>query len=188
MHKNMGNIKAIIFDCFGVIYVDATKAYFSRFPEKYEELHNLDQLSDHGLIDRRSYTQAVSELTSEPIEKVEEEFQKEHVLNKPLIDLIHRMKPHYKIGLLSNIGRDWLQDFFNEYQLRDLFNAVVLSSEEGIAKPNPIIFERAADRLGVNPSQCLFIDDLPENCAGAEAVGMKTILFKDNHSVEGLLQ
>lgn len=188
MLRVMQNIKAIIFDCFGVLYLDVTKAYFSKFPNKYEELHDLDRLSDHGFIDRKEYIQAVSKLTGESIEKTEQEFQNEHVLNKPLIDVIRHIKPYYKTALLSNIGRNWLQDFFDEHQLHDLFDVVVLSSDEGITKPNPVIFERTAQRLGVYPDECLFIDDIAENCAGAESAGMQALQFKDIRSVKQLLQ
>lgn len=185
----MRDIKAVIFDCFGVLYVDASEAYFSKFPEKYEELHDLNKLSDHGFINRTDYTKAVSDLTGETVGHVEAAFRKEHSVNQPLIDLIRRrIKPRFKVALLSNIGRGWLQDFFDAHQLHDLFDVVVLSSDEGITKPNPLIFERTAERLGVNASACLFIDDLPENCAGAKAVGMQAVLYKDIRSLEQLLQ
>ncbi len=185
----MQNIKAIIFDCFGVLYLDASEAYFSKFSEKYEELHDLDKMSNHGFIERYDYIHAVSKITGEPINEVKKAFQKEHTINKPLIELIRsEIKPRFKVALLSNIGRDWLQDFFNEHQLHGLFDVVVLSSDEGITKPNPLIFERTAQRLDVYPDECLFIDDIAENCAGAESVGMQTMQFKDIRSIKQLLQ
>lgn len=84
------------------------------------------------------------------------------------------------MGLLSNIGRGWIDDFFDKHQLHDLFDAVVLSGEEGIAKPHPRIYELIAERLGVKPSECVMIDDLPENCAGADAAGMRSIFYVSN--------
>jgi putative hydrolase of the HAD superfamily len=42
-------------------------------------------------------------------------------------------------------------------------------------KPQPEIYRLAADRLGVDPAECIFVDDLRENCEGAEAVGMTAI-------------
>jgi FMN phosphatase YigB (HAD superfamily) len=46
-------------------------------------------------------------------------------------------------------------------------------------KPQPEIYRLAADRLGVEPAQCIFVDDLRENCEGAEAVGMTALLHRD---------
>jgi FMN phosphatase YigB (HAD superfamily) len=45
-------------------------------------------------------------------------------------------------------------------------------------KPEPEIFLLGAERLGVAPEECVFVDDLRENCAGAEAVGMTAILHR----------
>jgi putative hydrolase of the HAD superfamily len=45
-------------------------------------------------------------------------------------------------------------------------------------KPQPEIYRLASERIGVEPGACLFVDDLRENCAGAEAVGMTAILHR----------
>lgn len=170
-------IRAIIFDCFGVLYVDVSRAYFSNFPEFYDELHDLNKMSDHGFITRQTYIESVAKITGIDAKKTAEAFQKEHVANKPLIDYIATLRANYKVGLLSNIGREWIQDFFDEHQLHDLFDEVVMSSEEGITKPNPLIFERAATRLDVLPEECIMIDDRQENCDGAKAAGMHALLY-----------
>jgi HAD superfamily hydrolase (TIGR01509 family) len=49
----------------------------------------------------------------------------------------------------------------------------------GLHKPQPEIFELGAERIGVAPADCVFVDDLRENCAGAEAVGMTAVLHRD---------
>jgi FMN phosphatase YigB (HAD superfamily) len=46
-------------------------------------------------------------------------------------------------------------------------------------KPQPEIYLLAAERIGVAPEGCLFVDDLQENCAGAEAVGMTAIRHRE---------
>lgn len=173
-------IQACFFDCFGVLYVNARVAYFSQFPELYNELHDLNQQADFGLISRQDYVTAVSRLTGVSEEETLTAFSKEHTINQPLIEFIKRdLRPHYKIGLLTNLGKGWIQDFFDQHQLHELFDAVVVSSEEGITKPNPIIYERAAERLHLPTSACLMIDDHEDNCEGARAAGMKAIHFTD---------
>jgi epoxide hydrolase-like predicted phosphatase len=59
-----------------------------------------------------------------------------------------------------------------------MFDAVVISGEVGLNKPEPEIFRLGAERLGVPPEECVFVDDLRENCEGAEAVGMTAILHR----------
>lgn len=60
-----------------------------------------------------------------------------------------------------------------------LFDAVVLSAREGLRKPGPRIYLVAAERLGIDPRRCVFVDDIPANVQGAEAVGMTGLLHRD---------
>jgi putative hydrolase of the HAD superfamily len=78
-------------------------------------------------------------------------------------------------GLLSNsmgTGR-YDRDAFPE-----LFDGVVISGEVGLHKPQPEIFELGCERVGLPPAECVFVDDLKENCEGAEAIGMTAILHR----------
>ena len=81
-----------------------------------------------------------------------------------------------RTGLVSN---SWSTSHYDRALLAELFDAVVISAEVGLHKPQPEIYLLASKRLGVEPEQCVFIDDLRENCAGAEAVGMTAILHRD---------
>jgi putative hydrolase of the HAD superfamily len=75
-------------------------------------------------------------------------------------------------GLVSN---SWSTAHYDRDLLAELFDAVVISAEVHMHKPRPEIYRLAAERLDVTPDQCLFVDDLKENCDGAEAVGMTAI-------------
>jgi putative hydrolase of the HAD superfamily len=81
-----------------------------------------------------------------------------------------------RTGLISN---SWSTDHYDRELLAKLFDDVVISGEVGVHKPEPEIYLLACERLGVEPSSCVFVDDLRENCAGAEAVGMTAILHRD---------
>jgi len=61
----------------------------------------------------------------------------------------------------------------------DIFDVRVLSGQEGVRKPQPEIYLRAAARLGVEPNGCVFVDDLPSNVEGARAAGMTGVLHRD---------
>ena len=80
-----------------------------------------------------------------------------------------------RTGLISNSmgGASYDRDIFPE-----LFDGVVISGDVGMHKPQPEIFLLGAERTGVAPQQCVFVDDLRENCDGAEAVGMTAVLHR----------
>ena len=92
-------------------------------------------------------------------------------------------------GLISN---SWGTAIYDPRALDGLFDVVVISGEVGMHKPQPEIYRLAAERLGVEPVRCVFVDDLRENVRGAEEVGMRTILHRDPEAtvseLEDLLQ
>jgi putative hydrolase of the HAD superfamily len=80
-----------------------------------------------------------------------------------------------RTGLISN---SWGRGRYDRSLFGELFDGVVISGEVGLHKPMPQIFELGAERVGLLPSQCIFVDDLRENCEGAEAVGMIAVLHR----------
>ena len=80
-----------------------------------------------------------------------------------------------KTGLISN---SWGLGIYDRAPT-DLFDATVISGEVGLHKPQPEIYLLACERLEVEPAAAVFVDDLRENCAGAEAVGMTAVLHRD---------
>lgn len=102
-------------------------------------------------------------------------------LNQQLVAYIRtELKPHYRIGVLSSVGPGWLAEFLDKHQLHDLFDEAATVSPDGFVKPHPSAFLHIAEQLGCTPQECVMIDDSPDNCAGAEAVGMKSILYTSN--------
>jgi epoxide hydrolase-like predicted phosphatase len=80
-----------------------------------------------------------------------------------------------RTGLITN---SWGMGIYDRAPL-DLFDATVISGDVGLHKPQPEIYELACERLGVKAAEAIFVDDLRENCAGAEAVGMTAVLHRD---------
>jgi putative hydrolase of the HAD superfamily len=80
-----------------------------------------------------------------------------------------------RTGLISN---SWGLRIYERAPI-DLFDATVISADVGLHKPQPEIYRLACERLGVEPGEAVFVDDLRENCAGAEAVGMTAVLHRD---------
>jgi putative hydrolase of the HAD superfamily len=79
-------------------------------------------------------------------------------------------------ALLSNSWGDALA--YDGALLEELFDASVISNEVGLRKPDPAVYELAAERLGVPPHACVFVDDLPGNLKPARALGMATVLHR----------
>ncbi|MNI45913.1 Pyrimidine 5'-nucleotidase YjjG [compost metagenome] len=88
----------------------------------------------------------------------------------------------YLLGLVTN-GKKHLQDGkIDLLGVRGYFQAIVISGEAGISKPDPAIYKLALERLGVTAAQTLFIGDHPVNDIwGAGKAGMDTIWLKRNH-------
>jgi HAD superfamily hydrolase (TIGR01549 family) len=92
-------------------------------------------------------------------------------------DAVRRMAQHYRLGLLSNFddaqcGREVLLDS----GVADLFEAIIISAEVGLRKPNPRIYQRILEMLRLDANEVLFVGDTPrEDVAGPQAVGMQTV-------------
>jgi epoxide hydrolase-like predicted phosphatase len=81
-----------------------------------------------------------------------------------------------KTGLISN---SWGTTRYPRDLLEDLFEGVVISGEVGIRKPAPQIYELGAQAIGLAPSACVFVDDLPFNLPPAEELGMAAVHHTD---------
>lgn len=81
-----------------------------------------------------------------------------------------------RTALLSN---SWGPTGYARQDFPHLFDAVVISGEVGMRKPEPRIFRHAAELLGVPPEQCVFVDDLEANVKAAATVGMTGVHHTD---------
>jgi putative hydrolase of the HAD superfamily len=84
---------------------------------------------------------------------------------------------NYLLGALNNESRE-LNDYrFKAFDLRDCFDIALSSCFVGIRKPDPAMYQRAIDIIGRPPERILFIDDRPENIAGARNAGVVALQF-----------
>ena len=96
--------------------------------------------------------------------------------DEPMIEAVKTAKRSgVKTGLISN---SWGHGRYDRDAFPEMFDGVVISGEVGLHKPEPEIFHLGAEQIGLPPSECVFVDDLKENCAGAAAVGMTPILHR----------
>lgn len=98
----------------------------------------------------------------------------------------------YRQGLLTNDASKWLgENWWETWEPAKWFDAVIDVKMIGVRKPAPEPYLAAADALGVDPAECLFIDDMHCNGAGAEAVGMESFWFdvtQPEESIERLYE
>jgi epoxide hydrolase-like predicted phosphatase len=97
-------------------------------------------------------------------------------MDEGLVDYVRSLRPRYKTGLISNAWND-LRALLRRWNIADAFDAVLVSGEVHTMKPDPHIYLLALERLGVQASEAVFIDDNPKNVEGARAVGMAGIRF-----------
>jgi len=83
----------------------------------------------------------------------------------------------YRMAIISNAdGR--IEGLIEGAGIRDFFEFVLDSEVEGVEKPDPEIFHRACNRMGVDPSECLYVGDLyPVDVVGARSAGMGAVLM-----------
>lgn len=81
----------------------------------------------------------------------------------------------YRLGIVANFSGN-LGDVCQEFGLMDFLDVIVDSTVEGVAKPDPRIFQRALDRLGLPPSACWFVgDSLEKDIVPAHRLGLRTV-------------
>jgi putative hydrolase of the HAD superfamily len=174
-------IKAVIFDCFGVLVSGTLEQFIeSHFSgDEYSEklIHEINDEASLGLISYEEQIRRFSELAGISTDQAHEEMDNNTKNQKLLAFITNELKNNYKIGFLSNASDNWLNELFDKDDL-DLFNDFVLSYEVKMAKPDPRIYELSASRLGVETDNCIFVDDIERYCLGAQEVGMKTVHYK----------
>jgi putative hydrolase of the HAD superfamily len=81
---------------------------------------------------------------------------------------------------LTNNVREWEPLWRSMLPVDEIFELVVDSAFVGCRKPEPEIYEVTLQRLGVPAGECLFVDDVEDNCAAAGRLGMTPVHFRDN--------
>ena len=110
-------------------------------------------------------------------------YRSDEAANDGVLDLIHRLKGHYKLAVLSN-APSGLSQWLADWKMLDLFDTVFCSGDEGVVKPEPAAFEITLERLGVKPNEAVFIDDTLEHVEASRKMGLHGILFTTVEELE----
>jgi|FLOH01.1.fsa_nt_gi putative hydrolase of the HAD superfamily len=181
-------IKAVIFDWGGVFTINGTFTGFCKYygPKVGFDPVKLKKASvkywvpaSVGDLDSKLYWEKTAkEIGINPVD-FKRELLEFASYSPEVTNLLRKLKKNYKTALLSNQIEDWLEELLNKYELRDLFDVIVASYNVKLVKPNPEIYKLTYNRLNLQPEECVFIDDVPENLLPAKELGMKTILFNN---------
>ncbi len=194
------NYKAIIWDFGGVITSSPFEA-FNDFEKKNDLPLDLIRNINSENPDKNAWAKFESNIVS--IEEFDELFYQEakakgyDVKGKEIIKLLSgsirnnmveflkELKGTYKLGCITNnvkpLEKDIREDS-NAVASKEamlLFDHIIESSKVGIRKPNPEIYKMSCNALKVNPSDCIYLDDLGINLKPARKLGMTTIKVID---------
>lgn len=174
-------IKAIIFDCFGVLVGQG-------FAETYRQAGG-DPIKDRAFIEEMLGSANLGIISYEDMRKMVagqlgisreawiENIKRSERPKPDLLTLAAKLKDEgYKLAILSNANKGTLQRKMTKEQLA-VFDELIVSAEVGMLKPDEGIYLLAAERLAVSPDECVFIDDSEEYAKAATSVGMKAIVF-----------
>ena len=126
------------------------------------------------------------------VEQFRDEFFGGDAFDHELMAFIRSVRPAIKTGLISNAWSNARELFTRTFPIIHDFDAVVISAEEGVMKPDPRIYRIALDRLGVRAEESIFVDDVLANIQGAAALGLHGVHFKSSeqarHEIQRLLR
>lgn len=97
-----------------------------------------------------------------------------------VLDLVRRVRAAgIRVAVLSNSWGSGDYDPYKGYDLEESFDAVVISDQVGLRKPDPAIYRLAAGKIGAEPGSCVFVDDTAANLPPAADLGMAVVHFVD---------
>jgi putative hydrolase of the HAD superfamily len=101
--------------------------------------------------------------------------------NPPMIELMRELKrAGYRMAMLTNNVREWEPLWRSMLPVDEIFETVVDSAFVGCRKPESRIYAITLERIAMPAEACLFVDDVPVNCEGAERAGLAAVHFQEN--------
>ena len=174
-------VQAVIFDLYGVLAMNGWQAFkaahFSSREDIWDHIYRLSRLVDAGLASYDDLVRYTAEQSGESESTVR--YQMEHSeSNIELLEYIAaELKGRYRLAILSNSRNDDAIDGLFTADQRAMFDDIILSHHLGLFKPDLRMYLAAAERLGVPPEACVFVDDREHHAAGAREAGMQALIY-----------
>jgi beta-phosphoglucomutase family hydrolase len=188
-------IKAMIFDMDGVIvdsepmHIKAEKQTLLKHGVKIttEELRTYTgttaEFEFNDLIQKHKLNTTAETLFNEKDDILFRLLEERTEPTKGVIDLIKDLKQHgFKLGIATSGHRKLAHYYLDKLGIEPLFDTVVCSEDIARSKPDPEIFLKAAQRLDVEPTECIVIEDAKLGIEAAIKAGMKCIGYSNPNS------
>jgi len=182
-------VRAIFVDLGGVLVRTEFQAPRQHLAERlgleYENVVKLvfegetSEQASLGRISEEEHWAAVMRRLRLPLsnaDAVRDEFFAGDVVDRELLDHLRDLHETYKVGLISNAWSG-LRPWIVKQKFDDVFDAMIISAEVGLMKPDPRIFELALEKLGVTAPESIFLDDFKAHVDGAREIGIHAIQF-----------
>lgn len=195
------SIRAVIMDIGGVLVRTTNVGLLARWERQFglpegalrdtlfaSEVSRRATIGEATTEDVWAYVATRFGLTADEQRAFIHDFGAAETLDGDLAEFVRGLRPRNQTALLSNAWIDGREFFSMRYGLDTLTDLMVISAEEGVAKPDPEIYRVTAERLGVPPEACVFVDDLAANVAGARTAGMAAIRFESTPQIEVALR
>lgn len=176
-------VKAVIFDCFGVLIgkgFEYTYRLAGGDPAK-DRLFIEDLLgqANMGMISDQAFREQMAARVGISVEDWRAAVRAADLADEELLNYIKSLRQSCKTAVLSNANRGVVERKIGTGRVGDYFDEIVVSADVGMAKPDPRVYSLAAERLGVDPAECVFVDDSPHLAEGAKLAGMQAIIYKN---------
>ncbi len=185
-------LRAVVFDIGGVLEIAPPIGVTEKWEallhlaagELNQRLENVWRGGSVGHISEQEVHRRIGEIMAMEAAQVDafmDDIWTEYLgtLNTQLTDYVRSLRPRYQTAILSNSFVGARRKEQERYQFEQLVDLLIYSHEEGIAKPTPRIFELTCERLGVQPAEMVFVDDVEVNIAAAQVLGIHAIRFRD---------
>lgn len=188
----MQKIKGIGFDLGGVVMASAVPHFFNYSEQAFgvshqeflEAFYKFQPALERGEITTENFWKAIAKDLGKPYNADKDlhlwttHFIEDSPIRKEMLALADRLKANgYRVGMLSNtttqhVAINTTREIFSH------FDVALMSNEIHLRKPEPESYHELAQRLGLKTEELVFVDDLDENVAGADAVGMHGIKYE----------
>lgn len=182
-------LKAIVFDLGGVIFSSNATSYEGREklarqigiePSKLQEFWF--ERREQIIIGKISEDGFFGELISThqlpiSLQEIKDIIRDSDVINQEMLTILAGLKNHFQLFALTNDVKEWIEYRINKFNLKKYFEMILSSSEIGLAKPDPKIYNYLFQKTDLNAKDIIFVDDRIENVNAAESLGIKSFHF-----------
>lgn len=178
----MQNIKAIVLDMYGVI-LKQTGDDFIPYIQKFfpnltkEDIETPWFKADKGDTSSLEVWKALG--FKGDLEAVEKEYLDTIEVNDGFYEFAEAVQGKYKLAIVSNDSSRWSHYQRERYGIDKYFDAISISGDVKIKKPDPRIYLQTVEKIGCTPSECIYADDRTFYLGTAKSLGFNAVLFNN---------